>query len=113
MADVFTWVPSFSSTVTPKPRVLQAQFGDGYSQRVADGLNAVVDSVDLTFNALVDADADAIDAFLRKQGGVTPFLFAFPGKPQYGYVCQIWKFSYVEKGIKSLQCTFNQVFDSI
>lgn len=37
--ETFTWCPMVEPTVTITQRVMKAQFGDGYSQAVGDGIN--------------------------------------------------------------------------
>jgi phage-related protein len=42
MTDTFTYTPQIDPTGTTTLRVRKAQFGDGYMQTVADGINAKV-----------------------------------------------------------------------
>lgn len=56
-----------------KPRVLVASYGDGYEQRVANGINNVAESWNLTWKNRTTADANKITKFLEDQGGVTAF----------------------------------------
>ena len=65
--------PSVNSQKTVQPRVLKAEFGDGYRQRAADGLNSRPAAWDLKWDALTTADADAIEGFLAARGGVEAF----------------------------------------
>lgn len=64
-----------SQTVT---RIRRSDFGDGYSQRSGDGLNAVQKKVDLTFVGLSTFEADAMDAFFAEQGGYRAFFYTLP-----------------------------------
>jgi len=50
-------------------RTLKAQFGDGYSQRAANGLNAKVDSWSITWEHLSSTDKDTVLAALDSVGG--------------------------------------------
>jgi phage-related protein len=56
-----------------KPRVLVARYGDGYEQRVADGINNVPEKWNLTWKNRTSAEANKIVKFLEDQGGVTAF----------------------------------------
>ncbi|MCW2242809.1 phage tail protein [Azospirillum canadense] len=83
--------PSVNSQKTVQPRVLKAEFGDGYRQRAADGLNSRPAAWDLKWDALTTADADTIEAFLDDRGGVeafwwTPLDAATPRK----FIAESW-----------------------
>jgi len=56
-----------------KPRVLVANYGDGYEQRVAAGINNTPEVWNLTWKNRSAADANKIIGFLETQGGVTAF----------------------------------------
>tara|TARA_B110000977_G_C10704851_1_gene348864 strand:+ start:31 stop:432 length:402 start_codon:yes stop_codon:yes gene_type:complete len=67
---------SLSRTITP--RVLTATFGDGYEQRIADGINTLNEDYSLTFQSRPKADIDDIVAFLNGKGGVGSFPLILP-----------------------------------
>jgi phage-related protein len=69
----FTWTPSFGSPESSQPKVLEADFGDGYSQRVRMGLNSDPKTWDLRFDNRADAERDQIRNFLEARGGVEAF----------------------------------------
>ncbi len=48
---------------TPKPRVLKAQFGDGYEMRVRDGINNAPRTWSLVFNNRTREDIDNLNRF--------------------------------------------------
>ena len=52
-----------------KHRVLAAKFGDGYEQRVLDGINTKDDSFNLSFNNRTAEDINLISAFLDNKAG--------------------------------------------
>ena len=56
-----------------KPRVLKANYGDGYEQRVANGINNTPEVWSLTWKNRTTIDANKIIAFLEDKGGVTAF----------------------------------------
>lgn len=70
---VFDWVESASTKLDESPRVLKTQFGDGYAQRSPDGLNPIQQRWSVVFSAVDPVVGDAIIAFFRTHGGVTPF----------------------------------------
>ena len=56
-----------------QPRVLTASYGDGYTQRVAAGINNIQEGWNLTWKNRTTADANKIVRFLEIAGGVTAF----------------------------------------
>jgi phage-related protein len=76
--DRFPFTPDYGPQQQAHPRILKAQFGDGYAQRAEDGLRATLQRWALQFNARRKAEADAIEAFLFAHRGVLPFEFVVP-----------------------------------
>ncbi|WP_426730246.1 phage tail protein [Myxococcus faecalis] len=74
----FSFTPDYGAQQQTQPRILKAQFGDGYAQRAEDGLRATLLRWALQFNARRKAEADAIEAFLVAHRGVLPFEFVAP-----------------------------------
>lgn len=70
--------PSYSSTKSTKYKVIRAEFGDGYSQRVADGINSVKKMGTLVFENLAPSDADDIEDFFNDLKGADPFYYTLP-----------------------------------
>lgn len=109
----FTFIPDFNASADRQPRVRTARFGDGYEQRQGDGLNTLPEIWTLTFNNRATSEIDAIETFLRLEGGVTTFDWtpprsAVPGK----YICRRWQRSPVSGALDSLSATFEQVFEA-
>lgn len=88
-----TWTPpgaiSLGSSFTDSDRVLKAEFGDGYKQIVADGLNATFAGGTVNFDQLDEADVTAIRTFWRSHGTHTPFLWTAPGDDTE----RLWRFT--------------------
>src|ERR1700740_2414599 len=71
-------IQNTSKTLTSRRQV--AQFGDGYSQRAADGLNSIVRKWTLTWAALTQAEKDYIEGvYIDKGGGVEAVFYQMPG----------------------------------
>ena len=70
--------PDKALTKNSTPRVLIASFGDGYEQRISDGVNVLDETYSLTFNTRAKADIDDIVLFLDTQKGVNKFLLTLP-----------------------------------
>jgi len=106
----FTWHPQ-TAQKDIEPRVRTASFGDGYHQRVADGINTAPAKWSLSFQR-VSADLDAIEAFLVAAGGVDAFDWTPPGEAfAIKVVCSMWSRS-PHTGLRtaSMSATFVQVF---
>jgi phage-related protein len=58
--------------------VLSAMFGDGYEQRAAAGTNGQRSTWTLTWENVVNDDADTIENFLDATGGYQPFWWTAP-----------------------------------
>jgi len=71
-------IPDRSLSNSSKTAVRVAKFGDGYQQRVADGLNSVGSSFSLSFNNRTKEDIDDIVAFFESKKGVASFSFTYP-----------------------------------
>jgi len=64
---------------TKTPRLLEADFGDGYSQSAPDGLNNMPSMLDVTWNPIEVQDAAAIEAFMVANSGLA-FFWTPPGE---------------------------------
>jgi phage-related protein len=106
----FTWIPSYTADVSEEPRVRAAKFGDGFEQRVADGINTIPKTWRLNFNHRQTAEAVAIRSFLKTQGGVTAFDWADPDGETLRYVCRDWSRTFNPGLLQSFSLTFEQVF---
>ena len=71
-------IPDRSLSQSAKTSVRVAKFGDGYQQRVADGLNSVGASYSLAFSNRTREDIDDIIAFFESKKGVGSFSFTYP-----------------------------------
>ncbi|WP_045860302.1 phage tail protein [Teredinibacter purpureus] len=92
-------------------RTRRVQFGDGYSQRTQDGLNARRTVWPLTF-ALPHADIASVVAFLDEHAGVEPFLWGPPNVAATPYLCKGYSGpKKIGPTHSELTCTFERVFD--
>lgn len=108
---VFTWAADYGSSVSTKPSVLRAKFGDGYEQRVGDGLNSLVRTWNVTFTVAPDV-ATAIDEFLSGLKGVTNFDWTPPRGAAGKWVCETeWTVNVVNAGQHALSAIFQEVFE--
>lgn len=108
----FTFTPDFGAAGTTKPRVRTAQFGDGYQQRVQDGINSQPRSWSLSFVNRDDTETDAIEAFFLAAAGVSSFGWTPPRGAAGRWVCPEWEVTVVRHGLNSISATFHEVFGS-
>jgi phage-related protein len=115
MSDTFTppVTPSVGGVrIATTPRVIETKLGDGYSQRAADGLNALARAVSLRWDTLSRADADSIVAFFEAHGGAEHWLYAVPpGGTTRKWVLRSWDRSPTTALTDSISCEIVEVFD--
>ena len=112
MAETFTIVPDRGFSKQSKPRVNTAKFNDGYSQRIAVGINSLDESWNLTFRNRSITEANTIVSFLQARNAVSYFLWTPPGEStQVKVICPEWSVEYNSEFSKSVSCTFNRVYD--
>jgi phage-related protein len=77
-----TWYPSSATRGAMRPRILKAQFGDGYAQRARDGINTglktwnvIWDVIPLTTTVTEKPSLKKIYDFLAARGGFEKFLW--------------------------------------
>lgn len=84
------WCPALPLQRERERRLLTAQFGDGYQQRVLDGINAMNTVWALTFEMKPAAVIEAMDEYLQEQNGHS-FPFQDPANGQiYNVFCDSW-----------------------
>jgi phage-related protein len=105
--------PQLGTSRATDQTVLNADFGDGYEQVTADGLNSIRDTLPLMWNALTSADADLVEAFWRSVGRATAFWFTPPSKStpaKYRFTDKINR-DQIDGGIERVTTTIRQAFD--
>lgn len=109
--STFTWSPAPGAIQIKKPRIRTAKFGDGYQQRVTDGINPSPRSWSLKFTRLT-ADIDAIEAFLdaRANAGVESFTWTPPSGPIGKWICAEWSRPVPELNVQEINAKFDEVF---
>jgi phage-related protein len=105
----FTFTPSNTSRLNREPRVLMVQYGDGYSQRTSDGLNANLRKWELVFRNIPDATAVSINSFLETEAGITAFDWTAPGDSSRKWICRQWSRTYIDSGINDFAAVFEEV----
>jgi|TARA_B110001454_G_scaffold132644_1_gene123496 phage-related protein len=104
-----------------KPKVHLATFGDGYEQRLADGINSVNETFSVSFKTRPKADIDDIVGYLDSLKGATAFSFTIPdsnGSEASGtettikVVCDDFNISYDYGDFYSASAKFRRVYEA-
>ena len=103
-------------TKTARPKVLLAAFGDGYEQRLGDGINTLAETYALTFNNRLASEVDDIIALFESKAGVTAFDFTYPdsnggGETTIKVVCDEWSQIYTNDIGYGCSATFRRVYE--
>ena len=102
-------ITGFSAAVMPdkgfsksdQPRVLSTAFGDGYEQRLADGINVLDQSFTLQFKTRAKAEIDDLITFFVSLGGVDVCKFTYADSNSGGS----------EASVKAIARNWSQTFD--
>lgn len=68
MAETFTWKVERDVDPTIEYRVIESQFGDGYKQASADGINTKSEQYSIKVHGTQDKMQEVMDFFDRHQG---------------------------------------------
>ena len=98
--------------------VLMAQFGDGYEQRVLNGINTKQDTFNLSFNNRTAEDINLISAFFDSKAGKS-FDFTITDTYSSGSLanstikvcCKDYSINYVREQFHSLSCALRRVYE--
>jgi len=115
-------VPSSATTITPdrgfgrqsQHRVLTAKFGDGYEQRVLDGINSKQDSFSMAFNNRPASEINLLAKFLDNRAAKSFDLTVTDydsDSTSVKVVCDSYNISYIQETVHSLQATFRRVYE--
>jgi len=104
--------PDYSSPATFTTNVLSAGFGDGYTQRSANGLNPLIESWDLSYQDLTDDEVGVLLAFFADLGGVDNFTWQskYATSPKK-YVCGQWDAVPIDDDSNSFSASIVEVFE--
>lgn len=119
-------ITGFSSAVQPDkqlsrkntPRVHLAQFGDGYEQRLQDGINSLKQEISVSFQTRPKAEIDDLVAFFESLNGVTKFRFdladsnAGSSTETIKVVCPNWTQRWEYDDYYTLEAKFQRVYEA-
>ena len=111
MATFPSYDPVPGASKRSQPTVRNAQFGDGYSQRLRFGLNTDLKTWSLRF-VLSEEDADEVETFLEARAGAEHFDWSPPDETDtYKWICQDWSKTIPFQGRAEISATFQQVIE--
>lgn len=110
---VFTYIADFGATAEYDPRVRVARFGDGYEQRVADGVNPMAEAWALTFAVRTDSEAAGIVGFLAARGGFEAFDWTRPDGVSIRVVCRKWNRTLDRYNMNTVTARFERVYEPV
>jgi len=107
--STFNYKVDSGAQKTTSPKVRKAQFGDGYMQRVGDGINNINIAWDVSFTADA-ATIAAIVSFLTTAAGVDSFDWTSPDGVAGKYVCESWSKPFPSKKVQTITAQFKLVY---
>ncbi|HII3710072.1 TPA: phage tail protein [Pasteurella multocida] len=108
---VFEYAPQWGMEMKKKPRVNTLSFGDGYEQRIPQGINNNLRVYSVSFSGSEEL-INEIDKFLNDHGAVKSFLWTPYNSTQQGYFkCEEWGVSH-KTGFFTLSAEFKEVIGS-
>jgi phage-related protein len=95
-----------------KPKVLMAQFGDGYAQRAADGINNNAVTLSATWTNLKPAEKDYIVDYFAARKGYQGFRYTYVDEtaPKV-YICTEWTSTHNDAAGYTVTASLTQVYD--
>ena len=105
--------PVYNTRINARPKVNILSFGDGFEQRLTEGLNQNPLSVNLSFE-LSQTDADTAITFLnaRVEDGAS-FDYTLPSESSSRkFVCTAFPRTIPYLNRVTLSCTFREVFEA-
>ena len=116
--SAFEAIADRGMTRSSKHRTLTAKFGDGYEQRVLDGINTKDDSFSLSFNNRSAEDINLIAAFFDSKAAKS-FDFTVTDTFTEGnlsnrtmkVVCDTYNVVYLRENFHSLTCNLRRVYE--
>lgn len=108
MADLFTWCATTSTTGESVGSVRRAQFGDGYAQSSANGINPNRRSWSVTFVGITSRTTEIIQ-FLDSHVGKS-FLWDSPIYGNALFYCDTYSLAANGNGVWTITATFEQTY---
>ena len=112
----FWWKPSYTSKISNTPRVKINSFGNGYQQRVQDGLNNNLIQFSLNFDNRSENETVSILYFLKQRAGSESFIYNLPtiyskstSDLNTSFICLQWDVNFISYNNYSISMEFIEV----
>ena len=105
-------IPDKGFTRQTSARTRVTTFGNGYEQRITEGINPLQNIFTANFSLRTSAEMNTIKSFLETNKGVTSFTFTTPEGETPKVVCENYTITYAYDGFYTLSATFREVFES-
>jgi len=113
-----TFRPDKGFTRKNAPSIFKTEFGDGYEQRLANGINNLKQEFSINFATRTKEDIDDIVDFFELKGGVTAFTYTYADSNEGGgekavkVICDDWTQTWEYEDYYSLSCTFRRIYEA-
>ena len=111
----FLWTPSYNVSVNHQPKVNSIVFGNGYEQRIPDGIYSTLISINLSFDMRTESESRAIVHFLKTRKGTESFAVKnLPAIYQDGdayskrFICSTFNSNFSFADNYNIKATFNE-----
>ena len=92
-------------------RVLVTDFGDGYRQRVGDGINTIRRNYDIEWIGS-NTDIDELETHFEERAGYQSFTWTPPEEStERKWTCMTWSREHMADGISRITASFRQEYD--
>lgn len=112
----FWWKASYATEVSFKPKLIINQFGNGYQQRIKDGLNNNMAEFSVSFQNRSEKEAVSILHFLNERNAQESFVYNMPtiynknnSSLNTRFICPEWTSNYISYNNYSIQAKFFEV----
>lgn len=112
----FWWKPSYNARIMNKPKIKKLKFGNGYEQRIVDGINEKLKEIDLVFENRSEKEAVSILHFLDQRNAQESFIYNIPtiylkssATLSTRFVCPEWSSSYISYNNYSIEIKLEEV----
>lgn len=110
----FFWKPSYQTTISSEPRVRVIQYGNGYQQRVPDGINPDLITFNANFDNRKEKEAVSILHFLKARKAQESFIYNLPivyskSALNTRFISSSWSVDYNSYNNYSIKAKFQEV----
>jgi phage-related protein len=108
--STFAYIPSYGAQLNKKPKVQEMNFGDGYTQRIKEGINNNPEEWSLSWDSIDDVLANAIMDFFDAVADGTSFNWTNPRGVAGLYWCPQYSRTQEDEDKNGIKAAFKQVY---